>query len=123
MDNDQQGSILIYTLIVMSLLCIIATSTFARSLDDYKADSALADRIQSHYLAEAGVAYARARFSEEPFVPCATGRVALIFPDGLLPPGFTIPEVHMERAANGHWQIVSVGRAGVGRQTVRVPLD
>ena len=114
---------MIYTLMVISLLCIIATSAFTRSLDDYKADSALADRIQSHYLAEAGAAYARAKLSAEPFAPCPSGRSEVILPVGLLPPEFAMPEVYVERGVDGQWQIVSTGRSGVGRQVVRIPLD
>ena len=123
MKNSRQGSILVYTLIVVALLCVIATSTLSRSFDDYRADLALADRIRAHYLAEAGSVYALASLRDQPFVPCPSGRMVLNLPAGLLPAEYAAPEVHLERMGNGKWQVVSVGRSGIARQVVRRLLD
>jgi Tfp pilus assembly protein PilX len=123
MAKDRRGSILVYTLVVMSLLCLIATSLLSRSIDDYRADSALADRIRAHYLAEAGIAYAQAHLARDSFVPCPSGRVELVSPENLFPAGFTPPEISIERGGSGIWQIVSIGRSGVAKQIIRVPLD
>lgn len=123
MIHDNRGSVLVYTLIVVSLLCLIATSTLARSLDDYRADAVLADRIRAHYLAEAGATYGKARLREESLVPCPSGRVDVEIPEGLFPADVRAPEVTYERLPNGKWEIVSVGRSGMARQVVRVALE
>ena len=123
MAKDEKGSILVFTLAVLSLLCLISTSMLVVALNDYRANAAVANRIQAYYLAEAGAAFASAYVLANGFTACPSGKVAIPFPEDLFPAGFPAPTVHLERDASGTWQVVSVGKIGVAVQVVRVNIE
>lgn len=125
MSKDEKGSILAFTLAVMSLLFLLAASMLMLSSNTHLANTSVADRINAFYLAEAGATYGRS------FAHANWGTIAALSTDVLeityageeLLPGVASPSIKVERDASGNLQLVSSARVRSSFQVVRAVLS
>jgi hypothetical protein len=125
MAKDERGSILAFTLAVMSLLFVLGTALLMLSANDYLANTAVADRVQAFYLAEAGLAYGKAyvQANRAEVSALMTGSLTIAYEGEELLPGISAPLIRFERDAAGTLHLVSEARVGRAVQVVRAVIE